>query len=348
VAFCLALGWGQPALAKSDNATPKKPESKIDHGLEEAIESGAPTVHVIITANGPARARIRKVLRQHRDIVKGDYKLVNALAAEIHTADLQILANDCDVTALSLDAPVSGGSTTLTSGGATGTLRQILGAPAASVATGRSIGVAIIDSGISQVTDFSGRITAFYDFTHGGAPVPAYDDYGHGTHIAGLIGSSGVSSNGLYTGVAPEVTFVGLKVLDGSGQGNTSDVINALQFVTLNRQQLNVQIVNLSLGHPILSAANDDPLVQAVEQASAAGLIVVVSAGNYGLNPATGLPGYAGITSPGNAPSSISVGATSTETTLTRDDDRVAPFSSRGPTWYDGIAKPDIVAPVPD
>src|SRR5262249_39280228 len=259
-----ALGWGQPALAKSDNAICKDPKSKIDHGVEEVIGSDAPTVHVIITAEGAARARIRRALREHGDIVKGDYALVNGLAAEIHAADLQIIANDCEVTALSLDAPVSGDATTLPSSSLTGTLRQIVGAPAASVATGRSIGVAIIDSGIAQLSDFSGRITAFYDFTHGGTAVPAYDDFGHGNDIAGLIGSSGVSSNGVSTGVAPEVTFVGLKVLDGSGQGNTSDVISALQFVTLNRQSLNVQIVNLSLGHPIFSAAADDPLVQAV------------------------------------------------------------------------------------
>src|SRR6185503_15239138 len=76
-----------------------------------------------------------------------------------------------------------------------------------------------------------------------------------------------------------------------------------------------------------------------------AGLIVVAAAGNHGRNPETGLPGYAGITSPGNAPDAITVGATRTADTATRSDDRVAPYSSLGPTWYDGFAKPDIVAP---
>ncbi len=77
----------------------------------------------------------------------------------------------------------------------------------------------------------------------------------------------------------------------------------------------------------------------------AKGIVVVVSAGNFGINRKTGLPGYAGIASPGNAPSALTAGAARTFNTVTRVDDRVAPYSSRGPSWYDGFAKPDFVAP---
>ena len=55
--------------------------------------------------------------------------------------------------------------------------------------------------------------------------------------------------------------------------------------------------------------------------------------------------GYTGITSPGNAPSAITVGAAMTKDTIPRLDDEVAPYSSRGPTWYDARVKPDVVAP---
>ena len=81
-----------------------------------------------------------------------------------------------------------------------------------------------------------------------------------------------------------------------------------------------------------------------MQAASQAGLVVVVSAGNYGTNTTTGLVGYAGITSPGNAPSALTVGAASAQDTIARGDDRIASYSSRGPTWYDGLAKPDVVA----
>jgi serine protease AprX len=73
--------------------------------------------------------------------------------------------------------------------------------------------------------------------------------------------------------------------------------------------------------------------------------VVVAAAGNFGYDEATGEVGYGGIASPGNAPSAITVGAVMTEDTRTHGDDRVAPYSSRGPSWYDGFSKPDIVAP---
>ena len=139
--------------------------------------------------------------------------------------------------------------------------------------------------------------------------------------------------------------FVVLKVLDKNGAGYTSDVIRAIDFAVANRVSLGIHIINLSLGHPIYEPAATDPLVQAVERASRAGVIVVAAAGNYGKNPATGLPGYAGITSPGNAPSAITVGAAETQDTVARGDDRIPDYSSAGPTWYDAFVKPDVASP---
>jgi serine protease AprX len=122
-------------------------------------------------------------------------------------------------------------------------------------------------------------------------------------------------------------------------------VLAALDFAIASKSKLKIDVINLSLGHPIYEPAATDPLVRAVERAVASGIVVVVAAGNAGLNPQTGEVGYAGITSPANAPSAITVGAVDTKNTVTRSDDVVAPFSSRGPTWYDAYAKPDVVAP---
>jgi len=112
-----------------------------------------------------------------------------------------------------------------------------------------------------------------------------------------------------------------------------------------NRASFGIDVINLSLGHPISEPQATDPLVQAVETLSHKGLIVVVAAGNFGRNPSTGLAAYAGITSPGNAPSALTVGAVDINQSVTRSDDQVSTYSSRGPTWYDGLTKPDVVAP---
>ena len=213
--------------------------------------------------------------------------------------------------------------------------------------TGRGVGVAVIDSGLEMSAEFQGRVTAFYDMTGGRTVATSpFDDYGHGTHVAGTIGGSGaLSRSNDYRGLAPNVRLIVLKALDKTGAGYTSDVIRAIDFAVENRARFGISIINLSLGHPIAQPAGADPLVQAVERASRAGVIVVVAAGNQGVNPTTGQPGYAGITSPGNAPSAITVGAARTDSTVIRSDDRIPDYSSAGPTWYDAMVKPDVVAP---
>ena len=89
--------------------------------------------------------------------------------------------------------------------------------------------------------------------------------------------------------MAPQAELVGYKVLDADGNGYTSDVIAALSAIVANQTSLGVDVINLSLGHVIYEPAATDPLVLAVEQAVAAGIVVVVSAGNLGTDPETGV-----------------------------------------------------------
>jgi serine protease AprX len=323
---------------------------KTDKALGE-VSSGRPR-RVIVRVKPGAKNVVKSKIKRRGGDVYGEHTLVPALSARLGPEAIVALASDPDVESLSLDAPVrafaskkssSAGSPGFSDSGSA-TIAEVLGL--GQWFSGASITVAVIDSGLQDSADFSGRILDFYDFTSGRGPVRTlpYDDYGHGTHVAGLIGSSGVSSSGKYRGVAPGIRFLPLKVLDKKGVGKTSEVIQALEFAVANKARFNLQIVNLSLGHPIYESAATDPLVQAVEAAVRAGLMVVVASGNKGMD-AAGTPGYGGISSPGNAPSAITVGAANTAGTIVRTDDRVAAYSSRGPSWYDGIAKPDILAP---
>jgi serine protease AprX len=209
--------------------------------------------------------------------------------------------------------------------------------------TGSGVTVAIIDSGVQTSVDLpASRIRAFIDFV-GGKTTP-YDDYGHGTHVAGIIAGNGSRSYGRYTGVAPAVSIVALKVLDGRGSGTTSNVLAALDWVLAHYKRYNIRVVNLSLGHPVYAPIAQDPLVQAVEALSKKGVVVVAASGNFG-KLQTAQKVYASVTSPGNAPSAVTVGAVHTNGTLKRSDDYVTDFSGRGPTRFEEAMKPDLVAP---
>ncbi len=222
--------------------------------------------------------------------------------------------------------------------------------------TGAGIGIAVIDSGITAWHDdltYKGtsslvrvsngqRVAAFVDFV-GGRTSP-YDDYGHGTHVAGILAGNGFDTAGSRAGIAPDAHLVGLKVLDGTGRGVISNVIAALEWAVTNRQAYNIRVINLSVGARITESYNTDPLAQAAKRAVDAGIVVVAAAGNLGRN-SLGQPQYGGITAPGNSPWVLTVGASSSQGTVTRVDDIYAPYSSRGPSAIDYQAKPDLLAP---
>jgi serine protease AprX len=345
--------------------------ARLDRALQRELEAGdRGEKRVIIRTRADARPAVRRALTAHGDRIVAEHAEIDALTAVVHGDDLESLAAQDGVISISTDAVVRAkllGSLLGVVGGVLGAVTGILlpnGADTSGAAvapavlrstlgvsstswTGRGVGVAVIDSGLEMSSEFQGRVRAFYDFTNGRAvSATPYDDYGHGTHIASTIGGSGaLSYDRQYRGLAPNVNFTVFKVLDKNGSGWTSDVIRAVDFAVANREALGIHVINLSLGHPIYEPAGSDPLVQAVERATRAGIIVVAAAGNMGKNADTGELGYAGITSPGNAPSAITVGALRTEDTTARKDDRIADYSSSGPTWYDGLVKPDIVAP---
>src|SRR5207249_3707479 len=98
--------------------------------------------------------------------------------------------------------------------------------------------------------DLKNRIVASLDFTDSKTKG---DDYGHGTHVAGIIAGSGVGSRGAdgkpsYVGMAPGAGIVSMRVLGSDGTGFVSDAIEAIDYVIDHREELNIRVINLSLG----------------------------------------------------------------------------------------------------
>jgi len=337
----------QPLLGTINTAACSLPllatSTKVDAAVQRwARLGGTGQLRVIVSAQPGLLGTVEAVLAALNLPLLGELPGINAIVADVNSLALSTLTCSLAVSSVSVDAKVNVTATTATAY----SVRSVLGVPGATP-TAAGVGVAVIDSGIAPSADFGNRVSAFYDFTGSGVKAAApSDQYGHGTHVAGLIaGSAALAGGADYRGVAPQAVLVGMKVLDATGSGRTSDVIRAVEYATAQKSRLGIQIINLSLGHPIFEPAARDPLVRAVELASRAGIVVVAAAGNLGYNAQLGASTYAGITSPGNAPSAITVGAVMTKDTLTRRDDEVAPYSSRGPTWYDGYGKPDVVAP---
>ena len=215
--------------------------------------------------------------------------------------------------------------------------------------TGAGVGIAIIDTGIAHVPELSGRIVASVNFTDdkedkGAGGSGQGDAHGHGTVVAGIAAAAGVNANDDTRGVAPGAHLVSLKVLDAQGRGYAADVVAAIDWVVANKDRYQIGVINLSLGGPVLQSWRNDPVCQAVERAYRAGIVVVAAAGNFGKD-ALGRKVYRSITMPGNSPFAITVGASNTHGTPWRSDDTRATYSSIGPTLYDSLIKPDLLAP---
>ncbi len=217
-----------------------------------------------------------------------------------------------------------------------------------STATGSGVGVAVIDTGIDgglpDFTDGHGdsRVVATV-VTNPDAKSPN-DNYGHGTHVAGIIAGDGGRRNGddpaagHYVGVAPRANLVAIKAADDEGRGTILDAIYGLQFVVDHQADYNIRVVNLSLASTESESYKTDPLDAAVEAAYFHGVLVVAAAGNRGKTD------DAVSYSPANDPFALTVGAVDDQGTQDRQDDTVADWSSAGVT-QDGFTKPEVVAP---
>ncbi|MGQ0735332.1 MAG: S8 family serine peptidase [Acidobacteriota bacterium] len=332
-----ALALAGPAFAQGDAS------GKFDSVVREAVRNGQPVNVIVRFADEAARSRGASTVAGRGGRVRRALNDIGALSATMDAETATALAGDAGVAGISIDATVYSSASPshgpVTSSAAAKPRQNHKG-------SGNRLTVAVIDSGVRPHTDLpASRIREFVDFVNGASR--PYDDFGHGTHVAGVLAGSGAASlktSTPFVGTAPEVDIVALKVLDGKGAGRTSDVIAALEWVAAHHTTYNIRVVNLSLGHPVFEPAATDPMVQAAEALVRRGIVVVASAGNQGIDPRDQQVGYGGTSSPANGPSIIAVGAVDAKGTSVRRDDEVTDYSSRGPTRFDLSVKPDIVA----
>ncbi len=202
--------------------------------------------------------------------------------------------------------------------------------------TGKGVGVAVLDTGIFPHRDFDSRILGFADMVNGKAG--PYDDCGHGSHICGIIGGSGLSSDGRYQGMAPGCNLVPVKVLDKKGNGYVNHVLAGINWILERKQELGIRILNISVGAGGKKFASEkSSLVHGVNRAWDEGLVVVVAAGNNGPRPMS-------VTTPGISRKVITVGCSDDDREVLVGANRMVDYSGRGPT-RECVCKPDVVAP---
>lgn len=202
----------------------------------------------------------------------------------------------------------------------------------------QEICVAVLDTGIGNHPDFEDRVVAFSDFVNDRQE--AYDDSGHGTHVAGCIGGSGRLSNGRFSGIAPTCRFCVGKVLDDKGEGSIESMYHGLLWVMENRLRYHIRVLNISVG---IGESGDrdrmEELAGLLDAVCEQGVVVICAAGNKGPNE--------GSLSPlGESRSVITVGCHEGGYFGARKD-LCENYSGRGRGDL-SYRKPDVVAPGTD
>jgi len=247
----------------------------LSDDLQRHLDAGDATATTVIvsgTSEQVAALAARHGLRVRRALTSG-------AVVDVPAGRLDELAADTNVPQLSGDHVMRGQmAVTDTATGADQAWTGGLGLGRRGV-TGQNVGVALLDSGVTVVPQLRGQVSARVDMID--PKGSGKDEYGHGTHLAGIIAGAGtMESNG--RGLAPGAHVVSVKVLGADGSGHVSDLIEGIDWVIANRQRFQINIINLSLGAPVEQSWRDDPVCQAIERAWRVNIVTVAAAGNFG------------------------------------------------------------------
>jgi serine protease AprX len=306
---------------------------RISDGLQARLQSAraGDLVRVVVTFRGAGNAAQAQqavgLFQVHRE-----FRIIGGFAATMTAGQLDALSRHPAVFRIEEDFRVT---TQLDAA------RPDFGADAARTAfsvNGTGIKACIVDTGVDPAHEQLDSATIpFFDAING--RTAAYDDQGHGTHVASIAFGDGIGGAGAdrYRGVAPGVAIHAAKVLDQNGSGTASQVIAGIEWCVAQ----GVHIISMSLGSDGASDGSD-ALSQAVNAAVGQGVVAVIAAGNAG-----DVPGSVG--APGAAAQAITVGACAEYSAAPGSPNHsggvyVTPFSSRGPT-LDNRIKPDVCAP---
>lgn len=307
--------------------------NRIADGLQARLaqaRDGDP-VRVVVTFRGDGdAASARRAVGLFQ--VHHEFRVIRGFSATMTVGQVIALARQPEVLRIEEDFPVSI---------KLDAARSDFGADAARAAhavSGAGIKGCIVDTGVDPGHEqLNSQLIPFFDAING--RTTAYDDQGHGTHVASIAFGDGSGGAGAdrYRGVAPGVAIHAAKVLDANGSGLESQVIAGIDWCVSQ----GVHLISMSLGSDAASDGND-ALSLAANAAVASNVVVVVAAGNSG-----DAPGSVG--SPGAAAQAITVAACAERSAAPgapnhSDGIYLAPFSSRGPT-LDNRTKPDICAP---
>ena len=305
-----------------------------------------PTPTRVIVTGGSSGA-VEAAVRASGGVVTERLGLVGGVAASVDAGALHALDGHPAVHSVTPDAPVQVQGQLDSSGVVRSVYRDTTGASALGDGglSGAGVTVALIDTGVAALPDVAGRVLQVTDpVTRAASPCVDYsgeghcrDSYGHGTFMAGIIMGDGAASGGRFAGMAPRADLISLKVAGRDGSSDVSKVVSAIQWTVQHKDRYGIDVLNLSLGTDATTSWRSDPFNYAVERAWQAGIVVVVSAANFGPAPGT-------IAKPADDPWVLTVGAVDDRGTAPVGDDRLPDFTSRGPT-ADGVAKPDVVAP---
>ncbi len=302
-------------------------------------------VPVIIQTSGNSAALTSDIARAGGSIDR-EFKIISALEATLPRDSIDAVAAHPDVAWIGLNSPVVSTGTYKVDLKALATTYPIsvnANDPWSKSYTGAGVGVAVVDTGISpsghedfKRSDGNSRVVAEVVVNPGASNIT--DGYGHGTHVAGIIGGDGSLLNGKYVGIAPEANLINVKIADDSGLATVGDAIAGLQWVYENRTAYNIRVVNLSLHSSVAESYRTSALDAAVESLWFNGVFVVVAAGNLGSAPdAVSYP-------PSNDPFVMTIGAIDDMDTSAYGDDTALSWSSSG-TTQDGFVKPELHTP---